>query len=213
MPVTSFNSQFRPLSTVDLPAFSGVRVMMMPLILGDLDSVPDSLAAWRPTLETLFALGGHAGEVGYITIDEKTILPGETHRRAGKHVDGIYRNGLGGWGGGWGSTATGMITVASHPACLAWSGEFQGWPGDEGSCEHLSDQCNQLESTLFEGGRAYWVHGLCVHESLPFETPVDRQFVRLSLPSTAPWFEGYTENPLGVRPTGPILPTRPFMSR
>ncbi len=58
----------------------------------------------------------------------------------------------------------------------------------------------------------YWMHGLCVHESVPQYKTVPRQFVRLSLPSRAPWFEGYTENPYGVMPTGPILPRREFMN-
>ena len=55
---------------------------------------------------------------------------------------------------------------------------------------------------------AYWMNATCVHESLPMRSNTRRQLLRLSLPSTAPWFEGYTESPLGVKPTGPILPRR-----
>jgi hypothetical protein len=52
---------------------------------------------------------------------------------------------------------------------------------------------------------------MCVHESVPVATDTERTFVRLSMPSTAPWFEGYTVNPKGILPTGPILPRRTFM--
>lgn len=50
-----------------------------------------------------------------------------------------------------------------------------------------------------------------IHESIPQTQFVNRQFVRLSMPSTAPWFKGYAPNPVGVAPTGPILPRRQFM--
>jgi hypothetical protein len=46
---------------------------------------------------------------------------------------------------------------------------------------------------------------------MPMKTATKRQFVRLSLPSDGPWFEGYTENPLGIKPPVEILPRREFM--
>lgn len=180
---------------------------------------------WLTTETPLPALSGmadFAGQVGYLTIDEKMVEPGETHRRRGLHVDGVYANGAGGWsggsgGGGWGGgdapgmKATGMLTVSSVSGCRAWCQDFKGWPGAEGECDHLSDQCQDESCAVLSPSVAYWLDALCVHESLPMKARTPRQFVRLSLPSTAPWFDGYTENPLGVKPTGPILPRREFM--
>lgn len=207
-----FESCFHRVAPLPLPAFSGTRVMMMPLILGDPDSIPEFLSHWKATLMKLFEMGGHAGEVGYLTLDEKRVAAGATHRRAGAHVDGVYQGRAGGWGGGgWGSAGNGMLTVSSVPGCRAWAQRFEGWPGLEGECDHLLEQARPEAETLFEANTVYWVDGLCVHESLPMARGTERQFVRLSMPSTAPWFEGYTENPLGVAPTGPILPRRPFM--
>lgn len=208
----SFQSCFERLDTVALPGFTGTRVMMMPVLLGDLSSIPEQLKHYRQALASLFSFRPqHAGQVGYLTIDEKRVEPSRTHRRAGLHVDGVYQGRWGPWGGGggWGSAGNGMITVASHVGCRAYHQTVDGLPGWEGECDHLADQLR--DGTDFEAGRAYWVDGLCVHESLPQPVAVDRQFVRLSMPSTAPWFEGYTENPLGVKPTGPILPRRDFM--
>ena len=51
--------------------------------------------------------------------------------------------------------------------------------------------------------------GLCVHESLPMDRSVDRQFIRISMPSKAGWYSNCTPNPLGIEPEGPILPHRP----
>ncbi len=208
-----FESVCRKVGQLQLPAFTGTRIMMMPVIIGDLSSIPETLNEWRDSLKALFDLSPqYAGQVGYLTIDEKQVVPATTHRRAGRHVDGVYRGVAGPWGGGgWGAAGTGMLTVASHVGCRAWNGQFEGFPGYEGECDHLADQCCPENEVVFGAGEVYWVDGLCVHESIPQAQAVDRQFVRLSMPSTAPWFEGYTENPMGVKPTGPILPRREFM--
>ena len=87
----TFQSKFIEVGDILLPRFSGTRVMMMPITLGDLNSVPDELAHYLPTLKQMFdAHPKHHGQVGYLTIDEKTVKKGKTHRRAGKHVDGVY---------------------------------------------------------------------------------------------------------------------------
>lgn len=207
----NFQSCFKELGAIELPAFSGIRIMMMPVILGDASSVPDFLSSYQKTLGKLFDMGGHAGEVGYLTIDEKVVPAGKTHRRAGAHVDGIYRRHPGAWAGGWGSAGVGMLTVSSVAGCRAWQQRFDGWPGDEGQCGHLMPQADKECERVFDANTVFWVDGLCVHESMPMERDTPRQFVRLSLPSAAPWFEGYTVNPLGILPTGPILARREFM--
>ncbi len=210
-----FTSHCDYLGRVQLPAFTGTRIMMMPVIIGDLSSIPDTLSEWRDTLMNMFgAAQEHWGQVAYLTIDEKRVVPATTHRRAGLHVDGVFQGraaGPWGGGGGWGAAGTGMLTVASHVGCRAYNGDFDGFPGYDGECDHLIDQLPAAKEVVFGAGELYWVDGLCIHESIPQTQPVDRQFVRLSLPSNAPWFEGYTENPLGVKPTGPILPRREFM--
>lgn len=71
----------------------------------------------------------------------------------------------------------------------------------------------ESKATFFKPNKAYWLDGLCVHESIIQKEDTQRTFVRLSMPSTAPWFEGYTKNPLGIQPTGKILTKRPFQHR
>lgn len=206
-----FTSKFHKVGSIALPKFSGTRVMMLPIIIGDSESLPDFVAHYKSAAGTLFGMSpAHAGQVGYLTIDEKIVQPSQTHRRAGMHVDGGEGRGWGGGGRPWASNATGMLTVSSHPGCRAWAQEFSGEVGDEGSCGHLRDELLS-NGTVLGAGEVYWLDGMCVHESIPQPASVNRQFVRLSLPSEAPWFEGYTENPLGVLPTGPILPRRKFM--
>lgn len=191
--------------------------MMMPLILGDLNSIPLTLQHWKETLGRMFEqCRKHFGSVGYITIDEKEVKAGKTHRRAGLHVDGVYNGSCGGWGGGddgggWGAVGNGMFTVSSVAGCRAYNQTFEGKIGKDGECDQFVNQLDQSKSELFGANVLYWVDGLCVHESLPMPQDTKRQFVRLSMPSKAPWFEGYSVNPLGVQPTGAILPKRPYM--
>lgn len=209
-----FHSDIRHVNAAKLPPFTDTRIMMMPIKIGVMGSVPASLDHYRDTLHDLFKqCPQHAGRVGYLTIDEKRVESGSTHRRAGLHVDGVYNCRCGGWGGGgsWGSVGNGMLTVASHIGCRAWKQDFAGTPGDDGECDHLAPQCG--EPIILAANHVYWLDGLCVHESIPQQTTTDRQFVRLSLPSRAPWFDGYTKNPLGILPTGPILPRRAQMDQ
>ena len=182
---------------------------MMPVMIGFDDGVPTKyVPIYRSLCES--AEFRFDGMIGYLTIDEQELEPGQTLRRSGLHVDGYYHGRCGAWGGGggWGSVGNGMFTVSSTPHCKAYLGMIDGEPKDEGECDHL---VMPNDGYVFEAGQVYWVDGACVHESLPVTEKTKRQFVRLSMPSNGPWFEGYTENPTGLKPTGEILPRRPFM--
>jgi hypothetical protein len=204
-----FNSEYAERGPVRLPNFSGIRVMMMPVVIGDIGTVP--IDGYEDAVADLFGYAPeHAGKVGYVTIDEKVVEAGETHRRRGLHVDGVFRGQCGSWGGGgWASVSTGMVLVSKPAGCRVYPGEFDGDIGDDGECDRLD--ISSARPVLLRPSVAYWASGLCVHESIEQPEAAPRQLVRLSLPSTAPWFEGYTENPLGVMPTGPILPRRQYM--
>ena len=233
--MNTFISTFKEMGEVNLPEFAGTRVMMMPIILGNIESVPDTLEDYKDVLEAMFDMQDHHGKVGYLTIDERELSPCETLRRGGAHVDGLSSDlqGAGPWGGGYGGGGknhpddspepfvpsfdlgsgygTGMLTVSNPAGCKAWKQEFEGWPGPDGECDHLRDQFEEDNATLLKENTVYWCDPLCVHESLPMTRHTKRQFLRLSMPSPAPWHEGYTENPLGVKPTGPILGRRKYM--
>lgn len=205
---------YEPLGSVPMPStYPDTGIMHMPLVLGEAPPVP---AAFVATIRALYAYcTEHHGSVGYVTIDARDLAPNETHRRAGIHVDGVFQGSAGSWGGGgggWGSATTGMLTVADAPGCRIWDCVVSPAAcGPDGEVEHLRNLLG--EGHTMSPGTAYRVHGLAPHES--FAAPVRRRraFVRLSMPSTAPWFDGYTPSPCGVRPTGPILPRRKYMER
>ena len=221
----SFNSEIIPLGGVSLPQSQGTRIMMMPFEFGNIDSIPEEvdgqpLSPWRPVVGAIISRlhdkGLNPGTgIGYLTIDEAHVARGTTHRRPGLHVDGVGPNGSKGpWGGGngpWG--AGGMVILASHAGSRGWSQVFEGVPGNNGDCQHLADQLSAAAEIIFSPNQAFWCGPLAVHESLQLPNDTDRQFCRVSLPSDAPWYEGYTQNPLGVQPGGPIhAPRTAFMA-
>lgn len=201
------------------PKFSGTRIMMMPFYAHNVDnSLPEYLNGYKPLLKKMIANAPQHVQyweenTAYLTIDEKHIVPGQCQRKEGLHVDGMYKGTLsgawGGSGGGWGSCGNGMLLVSNTEGlCKMWTGEFEGHPVNDGDCEHLRSQLGCKNEHTFTDGGVVWADGLCVHQSFQAKEETDRQFVRVSLPNNSPWFEGYTENPLGIIPTGVIVRER-----
>ena len=208
-----FFSKFKLVGKIDFPDYRGIRILQMPFILGDIESIPDFLSHWVETFKSLFEISHIKSGIAYITIDEKLVKKGQTHRRKGLHVDGIYKGNagctFGGDGGGpFGTVGDGMYLVSSEIGCRAWNQSFNGWPGYEGECDHLMDECKKENETIFQKNEVYWVDGLCVHESLPMKKDTFRQMVRLTMPNDNPWFEGFTLNPKGIKHTGKMMPRR-----
>lgn len=198
------------------PSFSGKRIMMMPFHAHNVaGSLPPELEAYKPLIQAMIDRAPEhvvfpEDATAYLTIDEMDLVPGKIQRKSGLHVDGMYQGQLagawGGGGGGWGSCGNGMLLASNtDDLCKMWTGRFQGVPVDDGDCEHLRAQLPDKACYSFQAGDVIWADGLMVHESYPATQPVRRQFVRVSLPNNAPWFVGYTENPLGIRACGQII--------
>ncbi len=206
-------STFRPYwvhTPLEFPVFTDTKIMMMPVTLGSLSGVP---VQYVPLLKELYSMveSRFIGAIGYLTIDEKHFDQEETHRREGWHVDGHYKGRCGAWGGGgsWGSTGNGMIVISNVVGCEAIAADIQTQVGDEGEID--PEGLKGVVKTPFKANIPYWVDGSCIHRSLKQPKGTKRQFLRLSMPNNGPWFEGYTKNPNGIKPTGDILPRREFM--
>jgi hypothetical protein len=200
-----FNSEIRELSRVAFPDFTGLRIMMMPFHLKDLTSVPYEYADYVTPLIQLRRHVEDTRGTWYLTVDEAIVEPGKTHRRPGLHIDGAghWAPNPGPWGG-----KGGMLVAASVLGSEAWRGTVDGELGEDGCCEHLRHLLPTLEHVPLQGTMGYWLGPTALHDSIVMTEFTPRQFLRVSYPSEAPWYEGYTENRLGVLPTGPIHPPR-----
>jgi hypothetical protein len=214
----SFKSFGKKVTSVKdmFPTFTGTRVMMMPFYAHDVEgSLPENLKGYTQLIRNMINAAPENVQyweenTAYLTIDEKSLVPQQCQRKEGLHVDGMYKGTLsgawGGSGGGWGSCGNGMLLVSNtDDLCKMWVGEFDGYPVNDGDCEHLRSQLSSQQEVSFKAGDVIWADGLCVHQSFAPIEAVKRQFVRVSLPNNSSWFEGYTENPLGIKPTGEII--------
>jgi hypothetical protein len=200
-----FESKIEHKGTVQFPDFSGLRVMMLPFQMEDLDTLDCDAFEYKALVHDLIGHSTVKTGVAYLTIDEALVESGVAHRRPGMHVDG-----LGAWGGGGGAWArNGMLTASTVVGCRGWAQTFSGGPDENGGCDHMRHQCGP--ETVFEPNQVYWCGPLAVHESLPMDETQRRQFVRLSMPNSCDWYEGYTKNSMGVSPTGRVMPRRTFL--
>ena len=211
-------SEVKKLGSLSFPPPAGIRVLLMPIDLGDVaGTLPPFLSGWRRAIERLRGVAPCRSGIGYLTIDERWTPAGARHRRPGLHVDGWADDADGGpWGGGggWGGREAGMVVAASHVGSVAYAQSFAGAPRRYGDCEHVREQCDPARRVVLAAGTAYQLGGLAVHETLPAEHDQVRQFVRLSMPSGAAWPVSCTPNPLGIPPGGPMaLPRPPSFTR
>ena len=195
-------SFFKDVGAARFPIATGLRVMMLPFLLQDVNrSLPRHCRQYSRLVESMLEHAHVGAGVGYLTIDEAEVRDGETHRRPGIHVDGC-----GVWGRGGGYAYDGMLVAASDVGCQAWTGVYDSEPGYDGDCEHLRREIG--EPTVMQAGRVYSCGGMTVHEALPMKATTRRQFVRISLPNDRDWHDGYTRNPEGIEPTGRVAARR-----
>lgn len=195
-PINRFNFEdgmYREINAVSFPKFRDININMMPIVCGDIDSVPDfakhywDLISQCP-LET--------GSIVYLTIHEGLVEKDKTLRRPGIHTDGTNQAGWG--GGGWGDSE-GIYMASTDGRCRVW--DCMTHKVDHmGACE-LPEAKNQVMKPNW----LYWMTDRTPHESLPAEKTANRQFFRLVSNGVGVWYAKHsTPNPLGVKPNCPI---------
>lgn len=184
--------------SVPMPGYQGDQLYMHPLDVAD-PRMPAEFARWQSFVESLLPFVPLTeGEI-YVTIDEKQLRAGQTHRRPRAHIDGIWQpaksaHGTPGHGmpnDGGGSHRThfmpansggGLILVSSFEGCRGYRGEYHGEFGQGGDLEHLRDQLDAMESFIMKPDHVYQCNVFAAHESIPVAHDVHRSLVRLSLP-------------------------------
>lgn len=146
-----------------------------------------------PVLLLCRAAGAMRG-IAHMTVDEKIVDAGMSQRRPGPHVDGCFEPAAMLWGHPPGPTwlhkcnnvalpdyqRMQVIVAASVEGCKAWRGQFYGEPTDCGDLSHIQDQLGSGD--VLEAGVGYLLSRDCVHESMVFDRPTARTFLRIALP-------------------------------
>jgi hypothetical protein len=184
------HSDYRKLVPVTFPVYDGRQKYMHSFDAAD-PRMCAGLEMYHDVATTLLRAAGVSHGMVHMTVDEKIVQPGMSQRRPNPHVDGCFvpaRNRWGG-GGGWLHTCNDLgldyplrrmsiIVAASAPGCRAWRGEFDGMPADDGDLTHIADQLDAGE--VLPANVGYLLSPDCVHESMVYEEPTQRQFVRIA---------------------------------
>ena len=226
-------NNYKEIQTVNFPEADNLKVNMMPIIVGDRESVP--YPQYNPLIE---ACNLEPGTIAYLTINEGYIEKGLSQRRAGLHTEAVNFGAHGGGRvpvvigphGGGGSHGGGSIkkSPARHGGGSHGGGGLHGGSGPYKGLYIAStvDKTTRIfdcsvEPTHFHGAMEeypdapseelkantlYWLHDKVPHEVLPMKEAQYRQFFRLISEDLHGWYAKHnTPNPYGVQPSAPIL--------
>merc|ERR1719235_1321564 len=75
----------------EFPPSTDACVNLMPFVMGRKDTLPSNLQQYWPLIEACGLSKDDKERVGYLTVVESWVEPGETQRRPGLHVDSPAR--------------------------------------------------------------------------------------------------------------------------
>mmetsp|Transcript_34510 Transcript_34510/g.74572 ORF Transcript_34510/g.74572 Transcript_34510/m.74572 type:complete len:276 (-) Transcript_34510:46-873(-) len=86
------------LADIEFPPFTGIQINMMPIVMGDASSIPEEYRAYAPLVERCITTPGPGthrfpggrelrNAVGFLSVWETIVSPGESQRRPGLHVE------------------------------------------------------------------------------------------------------------------------------
>lgn len=196
---------------VQFPPFTGIRCLMMPYIQGRPETVPEQFRkGYEEIIENITL---EAGEIGFLTIDESIAKMGKPHRgnrsktsraihtEAGRHPDGVYAWGGGGWGSSHRVTLDGrtevLIANSLKDSCALWDVTHKETSID-GDLGHVSDQYPYATATMMKAGEVHRIGILTPHESMPVQNDTPRKFLRIVGRGVHGREPHFTENPLLV---------------
>eukprot|EP01129_Flabellula_baltica_P008194 TRINITY_DN3236_c0_g2_i1.p1 TRINITY_DN3236_c0_g2~~TRINITY_DN3236_c0_g2_i1.p1 ORF type:complete len:297 (-),score=44.93 TRINITY_DN3236_c0_g2_i1:12-902(-) len=214
----------RVVERVIFPEPEGLYCNMMPFVVGSIDSLPTEYQRYYHLIRRLPFHPDEIGKVAYLTIDERVVEAGESHRRPGLHIEspGLISNGgehqfgdpviWGEWGGGefiQDRPKGGIYMGSTVPlSCRVWNvkldkhkaGEDVGSLGDIEHMRPYLGPCFFLKPNVI-----YWITDSTPHESMPLFSTQTRQFFRVVTPSISVWYDEHsTRNPL-VEPEAEII--------
>lgn len=197
------HSNYQRLCHVTLP-FAGRQKYMHSFDLAAPLMAPGFEDYLKPVVDLCGAAGAVVG-IAHMTVDEKIVEAGMSQRRPGPHVDGCFMTDS--WSheptepprGPWWQhpprpekpywahycnrvpvDRMAVIVAATVAGCRAWRGEFAGHPTSSGDLSHITDQLGNGE--VLPANVGYLLSPDCVHESMIFDQPTRRTFLRIALP-------------------------------
>lgn len=209
---------YENLGRIEFPKYTGISVNMMPIVAGDIASVPEDLRGYFGMIEQC-ALP--QGDIVYLTVTESLVQQGQTQRRGGLHTEGFVTSGpLGSkFGGGtppgsWGASDSVKRDVAydfggskfGARKLGSWGAAVAGERGGlfmsstDGACSIYNTQTwdvnahgglltkPEVAEEFMNPNELYWLTDRTPHEALPVKVTGPRQFFRLVSKYVSVWY-------------------------
>ena len=193
---------YQEVSRINFPQFNGLMINMMPVIVGDIDSLPDELKSYHSIINQTRL---EQGSLAYLTVRESIITSNAPQSRGGIHVEAPKLNA---WGGGaWGGISfdKGVYMASTDGACNVWD-ELAHDRDHQGACSVSTVPEKMKESML------YWITDKTPHQALPSAVGTQRQFFRLVSDEISVWYSQHnTKNPKGIMPNCEIVDYNKFL--
>jgi len=171
------------IGAVQFPVFTGERVYMRSCT----KDLPADLSRWQPTVDQLL-IDRPADTRIFLTLDQKVVPAGKTHRRPGAHIDGVWCNDAGGYVHkkkhcmGTSAREQTLVLASDVEGCVSLEGEYV-WGGREFLGGSLSEdeiaglqRVRMLPMVGYAGDASAWAH-------LPLVLPVEtaRTLIRINI--------------------------------
>ena len=184
---------------VQFPEFTGERVYMRGFY--QKGGLPSDLARWQKTIDQMLD-GFDIDKEIFVTLDQKLVLAGKTHRRPGRHIDGYWSDGKWkstpgkhiadidnpdqSWGKATFRSPEALILASDVTAALAYSGTWMGNCGDKGDCSHID--VSGLKVHMMTANNVFAGNVTMLHDSIPMPVDTPRTLVRINVPGWQPVF-------------------------
>ena len=179
----ALESDYRELRHITFPTYRARQKYMHSFDTRD-PHMPEGFEDYLPPVMELFEAANVGHKEVHVTMDEKIVIPGLSQRRPGPHVDGCFVTN--GWHhtGGWNHNCNNIpilkrmaiIVAASVAGCRVWRGVFMGDPQNDGDCSHIVHGPGEV----IPANVGYLLTPDCIHESMIFQEPTQRQFLRIA---------------------------------
>jgi hypothetical protein len=199
---------FGEIGPVSFPEYDGRYVNMMPIIFGDINTLPKYLRDYNDIINRC---AFKKGTTVYLTIHESMVEKGKTQRGAGIHTDATGNAQY--WGGNnWGGNSStysipkgskdtipynvGIFIASSDGNCNIYDTQIT----DSDNLGGIKDNIN-AKIIKCKPNNLYWMTDRTPHEAIPVKKETKRQFFRLVSENISVWYSKHnTANPFGIKP-------------
>jgi len=124
------DSKSKEIGEVKFPEFKGDKIYMLEFDLSN-PKLPEKYKRWESVVQEMIEKSPIKTGKAYLTVDEENVVPGNSHRRGGVHIDGNFI---------YGFKDGKVVEINTHNESASWSGPVVSWGIDEDDDEDEEEE-------------------------------------------------------------------------